>query len=224
MTLYVFFSQIKNADYTLLFIEVLSTLSDKQKTIVRKLGFGSLLDFSCSSNINNIFAWLMDYVDTETGTLDFENGFKYTVSANIVQKILGLPFGSKPVILNSTDSSTEFIVKAVNHQNPSVQYLCSLITNDLNEESFSIIFMLLVLSAFVAPDGNGLTSQLYYNSLINIADIPSFDWCTLSLNWLLMHIKQYKTGLSTDITKIGGCKIILVVCFYHLFFTSNMCH
>lgn len=163
----------------------------------------------------------MDYIDTDTGTLNFENGFTFTVSTNIVQKILGLPFGSKPVILNSTDSSTEFIVKTVNLQNPSVQCLCSLITHDLNEESFSIIFMLLVLSAFVAPDGNGLTSPLYYNSLIKIADIPSFDWCTLALNWLLMHIKKYKTGLSTDITKIGGCKIILVISYFKFLITSE---
>lgn len=211
----------KTGDYNMLFLQVLSCLTDDQKKIVKKLGFGSILQFSCSSNINDIFEWLINYIDTSTGTLKFKNGFTFTVCPSIVHKILGLPFGSKPLLLKSTDSSKEFIKNIFHMENPSVEYLFSLIKPDLDEASFSLIFMLLVMSAFVAPDGNGFSSPLYYHSLIKFDAIQGFDWCTFAFKWLMLHIKKFQSGLCKDITEIGGCKIILVITYFEFLITSE---
>jgi hypothetical protein len=82
----------------------------------------------------------------------------------------------------------------------------------LDEKSFSCAFMMLMLTAFTAPNGSGVANPYYYLSLIDLNEIPNLDWCSLSLKWLLLSIDKYRSrkmqGLQLE---IGGCKLLLVV-------------
>jgi hypothetical protein len=189
-----------------MFIQVLAQLSDEKKAIIRKLGFGSILDFQCTSNINDIFAWLINHFDVNKAVVTFENGFSFSLSPIIIYKILGIPFGWRTVQL--TDSRKQ----SLDLDTPSIECLCSMLTNDLDEPSFSVIFMKLLLSAFIAPNGRGSASPEYYGNLADVNEIPRFDWCTFTLNWLLAHIRNFQLGVfEGSISEMGGCKIILVV-------------
>jgi hypothetical protein len=84
-----------------MFINVISNLTEHQKTIVKKLGFGSLLKLSCLTNVNEIFHWLARHFDTTSGTVMLEDGFSFTISPNFVFKILGIPFGGNTIELKS---------------------------------------------------------------------------------------------------------------------------
>lgn len=205
-----------------MFIEALSLLNDEQKAIVRKLGFGSLLDFSCSGNLNDIIFWLLNYFDATNTTVTFENGFSFTITPQIVHKILGIPSGSNNVRLKVSKEATACIEKIVQIESPSVEDLCSMLSNQLDDTTFSIIFMLLNLSSFIAPDGSGCANPCYYENLINVLQIPELDWCSFTLNWLLVNIKKYQRGLLECCpAEMGGCKIILAVrqlSFYSLSF------
>jgi hypothetical protein len=200
-----------------MFIQVLSQLSDEKKAIVRKLGFCSILEFQCTRNINDIFAWLINHFDVNKAAVTFENGFSFSLSPIIVYKILGIPFGWRTVQL--TDSKKQ----SIDLDTPSIECLCSMLTNDLDETSFSVIFMKLLLSAFIAPNGRGSASPEYYANLSDVNDIPRFDWCTFTLNWLLAHIRNFQQGVfEGSISKIGECKIILVVSLLKYIFSC--CH
>jgi hypothetical protein len=89
--------QSKKQDYIYMFIKVLSELTEDQKRIIRKLGFGSILNFTCLSNINDIFQCLERQLDTTSATVFLENGFSYTLSAPFVFKVFGIPFGTKSI-------------------------------------------------------------------------------------------------------------------------------
>ena len=192
---------------------VISQLSPEKKKLIRKIGFGSILDLNCSSKINDIFVWLIDQLDTTSGTITFQNGFSFTITPMFVFKILGIPFGSKPVVINESNEASKFIHGVVHMESPTVEHLCALLTKDLDEESFTRIFMLLLLDAFLAPDGSNVPSSAYFNNLIHIDEIPQLDWCTFTLNWLMLQIKKFKLRRLQGIDEeIGGCKFILVVC------------
>jgi hypothetical protein len=47
--------QTKDEDFVIMFINVISNLTEHQKIVVKKLGFGSLLKLSCLTIVNEIF-------------------------------------------------------------------------------------------------------------------------------------------------------------------------
>ena len=85
--------QTHEPDDLLTYMKAVSLLSEEKKNIVRKLGFGAFLNFSCSSNINKIFEWLMMQFNTNSCTITLENGFSFSLSPIIVHKLLGILVG-----------------------------------------------------------------------------------------------------------------------------------
>lgn len=75
-------------------LHVISNLSEKQKVVVRDIGFSSILDLCCSSVPKNLGLWLVDRFDTSSNTVNLPNGFSLTLNAAVVKSILGLPMTS----------------------------------------------------------------------------------------------------------------------------------
>ena len=198
-----------------MFLHALSLLNEEKKLIVQNMGFGAILDLTCSSNVNGIFHWLADQLDTQTGTLTLDNGFSFTITPSFVYKILGLPCGPMSVQFKCSKEDIDIIKEVTHTESPTAEHLCNLLNNDLlDDTSFSRVFMLLTLDAFIAPAGCGISSHSYYHNLIRVTDIPNLDWCSFALNWLLLCIKRFhKTKMHGIQEEIGGCKPILVVCF-----------
>jgi hypothetical protein len=75
--------QVQLVDLQDVFINIINGLPDWKKGIIRKLGFGVLLDYSCSSNISEIFSWLVQHTDPDSATVTFEDGFSFTLSTKV---------------------------------------------------------------------------------------------------------------------------------------------
>jgi hypothetical protein len=190
----------------------LSTLPESRKLIIRKLGFGSILTFSCFSNVQVIFEWLISQFDTTSGTLSLEDGFTFTLCSHSTHMILGFPAGPKAVVRTESIECSDFIMNILKTKSPTVEHLCSLLSTDLNEDSFTVIFMLLLLTAFIDPNASGVANPAYYPNLKDISSIPSLDWCSFTLDCLLRSIKKYLFRKKQNIElESGGCKILLVV-------------
>jgi hypothetical protein len=203
---------MKYQSSTQLLIDALSNLTPEKKIIVRKLGFGTLLDFSCSSNVDQIFKWLMNRFDTKSCTVTLENGFSFTITPSFVYNILGIPFGPDAVQMRSNPEDHEFINDLLNGQIPKVEYLCSVLKMELDALTFSRIFMILVIDAFIAPTSTGSASLLLYHYVVNIKTVPTLDWCSFALKMLLNSIDNYQSNKQQGMEdEIEGCKLILVV-------------
>jgi hypothetical protein len=204
---------MKNKNSTQMLIDALSKLSPEKKIIVRKLGFASLLDFSCSSNVDQIFKWLMNRFDTESYTVTLENGFSFTITPSFVYNILGIPFGPDAIQMRSNLEDHEFINELLNGQTPKVEYLCSVLTMELDELTFSRLFLILIIDAFIAPTPTGSASQLLYHYVVNIKTVSTLDWCSFALKMLLdsidiLPIKQTTRNGSSNrrMQAYLGCK------------------
>jgi hypothetical protein len=193
----------------------MSELNEEKKAIVRKLGFGPLLDFSCSSNVNDIFLWLVNQFDTKTNTITLENGFSFTLTTAFVYHVIGIPCGPEPVIMTSSHDDRHFINEMLKNQAPTVECVCNMLKNDLDEATFARTYLILALNAFIAPSPCGSISDIYYHNLLNIQGVHSLDWCSFALRWLVMSIKSYQSRkLEGFEDEIGGCKLILVVSIF----------
>jgi hypothetical protein len=77
------------SEHLSMFLKALSGLSDKKKSIIKKMGFGCMLDFTCTSNVNDIFLWLVKQLDPETATVTLENGFSFTLYLALPKRFSG---------------------------------------------------------------------------------------------------------------------------------------
>ncbi|EMS65915.1 hypothetical protein TRIUR3_16671 [Triticum urartu] len=177
---------VSNEDNLQLFVKFLSELNDTQKNIVRKLGFASLLQISCACNIDDIFMWLALQFNTATCTLELRNGFNFEFNTSIVHKILGIP-----LLINSTPTKecVDIINNFVQSSAPTTEHLIAMITDNISEEIFSTIFLLLTISSLIAPNAKGSPSKKFYSALQNISSAGKYNWCLSTLSYLVAHFE-----------------------------------
>jgi len=205
-------------------LHVISNLSEKQKVVVRDIGFSSILDLCCSSVPKNLVLWLVDRFDTSSNTVNLPNGFSLTLNAAVVKSILGLPMTSSKIICKRNEESYQFIkshFKSV-ARTPSVDELVATITPELNGDHFARAFMLLVLASFLCPNSNNVTSSKYFKAVVSVNDIIKQDWCSLVLQWLNSSVLKYQNQkMNGQTSQTGGCVLVLVIAYLEFLYTSE---
>jgi hypothetical protein len=132
--------------------------------------------------------------------------------------ILGFPCSSKPVMTTPSEEASEFIRNIVQEEFPSIELLCSLLTNDLDDASFKVIFMLLIVNVFIAPNESGVANPAFYGNFLHVHTIQQLDWSCFTLDCLLQAIDNYLFNKSNGIeTEVLACKILLVVSNLYIF-------
>jgi hypothetical protein len=106
-------------------LDVIKNLTPEQESIVRSIGFGSILGLACSTYPNDVFNWLATHMNSTTGSINLPNGFSFNVNRECVHIIMGFPLGSRTIPCNSTPE----IIQQVNMEihgkafNPSIYEL-----------------------------------------------------------------------------------------------------
>ncbi|KAM3328974.1 hypothetical protein ACQJBY_026200 [Aegilops geniculata] len=200
----------------------MSRLNEFQKNIVQELGFGALLDLTCSSDINDIFLWLAVQFNTTNNSIELRNGFKFKFTNSIVHTILGIPSDGLPIQTNPSKEILERIHNLVQSAAPSTELLLSLVGDDNTEETFSILFVLLSVSCLIAPNSKGYPTKKIYNLLANTQSVSNYNWCSFAMSYLAHQIKKVKPDLLQNNTVMpGGCKFILVIAHFEFLITSE---
>jgi hypothetical protein len=185
-------------DVIKLLFEVIQNLNSDQKNIVQAIGFGTILELSCTAFPHDVFNWLAVHMDSTTGTIDLPNGFSFTITKECVPFFSSTETVSK---INIEIHGTESI--------PSVYELADLIQNGLSGSAFAKAFSLLVNTAILCPTDTIFPSVKYYQAIDDDSIIKDFDWCSYALQWLLICVYNYKLdGYSGN---CGGCGLIPVV-------------
>ncbi|CAL5060710.1 unnamed protein product [Urochloa decumbens] len=215
-------------NYVLMLLDVISNLSAEQKSIVHDLGFSSVLDLCCDHIPFDLLLWLLQYFNPDTRKLSLPSGFTFTLNANCVEKILGIPNGGLSVLNRATKESYEFIMASISCQGPTptVRELCNLITPDLLGADFARVFMLLILSSFLCPNTRGVCSTRYFHALTYIPGIRKLDWCSFVLDWLVSYINKYQFKKQSNSegnfhkALIGGCCHVIVISYLEFLSTN----
>lgn len=184
------YSERQDLDYIDMFLKMVHSLPPNQQTCVAKMGFEPFLKMPTSCNVDNIFIWLVKHFNTVNSSIELENGFNFSLTPLVVHKILGIPLGGVPVQTRPTTRTCNLINQHFTMVPPSAEYLISLVSSDLPDETFSRIFMLIVLSTIIAPNSEGVASQEYYSALVDTSSVHKHDWCLFALSYLLASIKN----------------------------------
>jgi hypothetical protein len=141
-----------------------------------------------------------------------EDGFSFTVTAYFTHIILGFPHGPKPVATNPTKEGLEFICSILQEESPTIEQLLSLLTSEVDDITFKVTFMVLIVNVFIAPNGSGFVNPSYHENFRDVNTVNQLDWCSFSLECLMTAIKKHLNNkLQGILEEIQGCKILLVV-------------
>ena len=198
------------------FIKLASEMTDSHKQCVRRMGFQTFLQITSMSNIDSIYFWLANHhFNTTSCSIEMPNGFKFPITTTTVHKIFGIPIGGVPVITKPSEATYEFIKHELGTTAPTIEYLFSIINDDLPQDKYCRIFILILLSLFVAPNSSGVVTKFVYKAIVDVDSISQYDWCLLCLSYMVYSIKKAKLNNSSTNKFIpGGSKLLMVVSIF----------
>uniref|UniRef100_A0A8R7UUI4 Aminotransferase-like plant mobile domain-containing protein n=1 Tax=Triticum urartu TaxID=4572 RepID=A0A8R7UUI4_TRIUA len=187
------------------------------------MGFQTFLQITSMSNIDSIYLWLSNHFNTTSCSIEMGNGFKFPITTSTIHKIFGMPIGGVPVITKPSEATYEFIKHELGTTSPTIEYLFSIINDELPEDKYCRIFILILLSLFVAPNSSGVVTKFVYNAVVDIDSISQYDWCLLCLSYMVYSIKKAKLNKASTKKFIpGGCKLLMVISYFEFLIISEL--
>uniref|UniRef100_A0ACD5W418 Uncharacterized protein n=1 Tax=Avena sativa TaxID=4498 RepID=A0ACD5W418_AVESA len=199
--------------------QLMQSLIDKQRGWVQKIGFGPLLDMIESCMPKSLTMWLVDRVDTSSGSLNVG-----VIPVNIrdsVSGIMNLPHGvlKVPPPLNGRskarhsriDSSILDQKFSINGRGTAakdeIKHMLSLQTDE-DEDDFCRSFVMVVPCIYAAPTTSLNINRNYLPCLVDVSKICLMDWCGFIAEYLLQGITDYRQSKASHV-QVPGCVHIL---------------
>ncbi|KAL4606259.1 hypothetical protein ACB092_09G089200 [Castanea dentata] len=188
-----------------------SNLNERQRFVLREMGFGSMLDLR-SIQLNRDFCkWLVDHLDHNSCALDI-CGRRLPISTKDVEFILG-------VKSSGVDVSIVASAEEINHicQQHGVNVVgdipINLLEGKLKEmktlgKEFVGCFVLFVLGTLLCPTPKPYIKRSFISILLNIDEFKSLNWAKLVLDFLIRGVRKYK---EKNRVGVSGCLLFLMV-------------
>ncbi|CAN6174110.1 unnamed protein product [Urochloa humidicola] len=203
-------------------VKLYKHLSDSQCKMIEDVHFGGLLKISCATIPADYANWLLvDCFDAETSQLVLPGRGRISLTADSVNKILGLPS-------NGAEVKYELDVEAINfmhekydlHQGiaPKIEAIVKRIKGNKEADGdFLRSFLMLAVSTFLCPPTSLGISARCYPSLVDLTRVKD-------LNWAQFVVDQFKLCA----TKMGKkdsvrvCLLLLVVLYVDSLDAGNL--
>lgn len=196
------------------FVKRVRKLTDDQRSAIRKMGFGNLLEMPSHRLRKNLLVELMEKWSCEKHAFELVPG-KIPITRMDVALILGLRVVGKPVVLRDdepfTDIEKEYgaILWKRKMTVASLQSRLDALGGVVNDD-FIRTFILFTFGTFLFPNANGKVNSRYLSFLKNLDDFCHYAWGAAVVDDLVNWLNKRK---ETNIQYVGGCLIFLQVSF-----------
>ena len=178
-------------------IEVLKDIDDDQRTFLREVGFGCILEMDVGAVPWSFLQWLADHVDVDNEEMTFDHK-SIPISPESFGHVLGISTSGDPVPRESKTSTAIFLDIFGLSELPNIKYFGEKITKKgLEKEEFIRCVMVVALSCLYCPTSNTKPSTAYLGALIETDKINSYNWGKFVHGWNLFYIKKYLKSSST---------------------------
>ncbi|KAL6646564.1 hypothetical protein ACP70R_018172 [Stipagrostis hirtigluma subsp. patula] len=211
--------------------DILAELSEKQKDIVRQIGFGSVLRFPFYRRVHRKFyAWLLASLDTDRMVLQAGCGREIAVTAESVRRILALPMGNLPVTSTITNECNEAKLQVckmmgIRSSSKMLFSLCNRIyllrtrycLDEKEIDQFICSFMSVVVCYFLSPrnKSDGFEPNIFV-ALKNPRNVSDFNWCQFVVDEIKRSsiIVKKALGQGSASVNLFGCVIFLQALYF----------
>ncbi|KAF5801979.1 hypothetical protein HanRHA438_Chr06g0263681 [Helianthus annuus] len=169
--------------------------NDKQKNIVRDIGFGSILNLKIQHVPTSLGLWLAKNYDDSTRILNLGSQ-SIKLSPELVHSVLGIPNGSRIITENNRPSIKSPVVKLWRSQFPTgftrflvhetQTYLDRRCKRERNDCGMLFVLNFLVLMFTHLGEGtkSGTVNQRFLPLITKDVDIKELGWCDYMLTLL----------------------------------------
>ncbi|CAM0873285.1 unnamed protein product [Alopecurus aequalis] len=194
--------------------DIIKGLDKNRRDLVIKKGWGVLLDISAFSAPKGLLEWMIGKIDAELGEFrNPRNNTSIVFNKHMVSKVLGLPPGTKRVVLLGKHDESPYrefykINLSSGRRAPIAHAEKLLEDKNLDDETWFRTFYLVVVSTYFCPGTDNMLSLEYLGSLGDSDLVIEYDWAEHIFQHTMSEIKafqiRHKKAVSDGNTNFQG--------------------
>ncbi|KAH7864644.1 hypothetical protein Vadar_032114 [Vaccinium darrowii] len=191
--------------------EIVSKFSEEQRTAVKAVGLGGILDLSCTKLNHGICEWLVNNFDPDTHSLTV-HGRKFVITESHVEECLGINGQGNIVSMNSVEGFHEMCIDlGVSKGFVEIKgLLVYLLKTTVADEGFKRKFALYILGSFLCPTTKPAVHESLINLVSDVGAMENVNWARITLEFRCNAIRGQRTHSRVH---ANGCLFLLSV-FY----------
>jgi len=181
----------RSSPYTL--CELIEKLTDEKVDVIKKMGFGSVLNYNINCMPTRLGYWLLSNYNPTSNVLNL--GYtEVTITTSLVRDILGIPMGDIQLKELNKPTEKDQVVAEFRQQFqkiPTAGDVVDFIHSSTDTSRLFTLNFLVVFNTIMGETSQGGTVNMkFLTSLKMGVDITTFDWCS----YLLTCLRRTKAG------------------------------
>ncbi|KAK1691979.1 hypothetical protein QYE76_008676 [Lolium multiflorum] len=199
--------------------QIMRGLTPRQQGYVAKYGFEHFNRIGEFSVHEPLTEWIMGKINPPFSEFRIDAERTIVFSKSLVQKVLGVPSGGRPVVLHGqkTDKINELRALYLNDGlRASIPQAVSLLKNNEDEESFMRTFFLIALAAVLTPTTGNTIDLDYLWPLEDMSKVQDLDWAGHITEHLMDEVQKFQYKAREEKMKnfwVGGCLPLLMIAY-----------
>uniref|UniRef100_A0ACD5YSR8 Uncharacterized protein n=1 Tax=Avena sativa TaxID=4498 RepID=A0ACD5YSR8_AVESA len=171
----------RNRASPLAIVTLVGQISDDQKTSIKDMGFGSMLDIKCHTLHNPVISWLAHLYDKHNREFVIPGRGRIPLDPDSVYRTLGLPRGEQ-VVRYGRDVKIEERIGPVlfpeNSTTPKISEVFTMLKGmTVSDDRFKQLWIMVLVCTLLRPTTCNKVSNRVYPILDNFADIQNMNLC-----------------------------------------------
>ena len=204
---------------------IVKGLTPDRRALIIKRGWGVLLDICDFSTPKGLLEWMISKIDPELGEFrNSRNNTSIVFNKQMVVKVLGLPHGTRPVVLlgpNEQSPYHDFYKMGFEYgKRAPIHVAQELLSQNLDEETWLRTFFLVVVGTYFYRGPGNILPLEYLGSLGDSKLVCEYDWGEHIFQHTMSGIQSFQKRLTKSklegITNfqgwIQGCLPWVAVC------------
>ncbi|KAF7035236.1 hypothetical protein CFC21_046149 [Triticum aestivum] len=216
--------------------DIVKGLPQRRKDLICTQKWGNLLNIGKFSAPKGLLEWIVDRINPKLGEFrNPRNNTNILFTRQMVEKALGLPTGTRPVVIISKHEESphrEFYKTDYEHgRRAPIHHAATMLEkgNDLDDETFFRTFFLVALATHFTPGTGNMVPLEYLGSLEVASEVCEYAWGEQILKDVMSKAdtfqKKKKKALLDGVFKkiwVGSCLPVLAIIYMdHLDFPES---
>ncbi|KAM0918068.1 hypothetical protein ACQ4PT_009077 [Festuca glaucescens] len=199
--------------------QIMRGLTPRQQGYVAKYGFEHFNRIGEFTVHEPLTEWIMGKINPPFSEFRINADKTIVFSKSLVQKILGVPSGGRPIVLHGEKMDKINELRALylnNGLRASIPHAVSLLKNNEDEESFMRTFFLIALAAVLTPTTGNTIDLDYLWPLEDMSKVQDLDWAGHITEHLMDHVQKFQFKSREEKKTnfwVGGCLPLLMIAY-----------
>uniref|UniRef100_A0A453E4C4 Aminotransferase-like plant mobile domain-containing protein n=1 Tax=Aegilops tauschii subsp. strangulata TaxID=200361 RepID=A0A453E4C4_AEGTS len=204
--------------------DIVKGLSQRRKDLICTQKWGNLLNIGKFSAPKGLLEWIVDRINPKLGEFrNPRNNTNILFTRQMVEKALGLPTGTRPVVIISKHEESphrEFYKTDYEHgRRAPIHHAATMLEKgtDLDDETFFRTFFLVALATHFTPGTGNMVPLEYLGSLEVASEVCEYAWGEQILKDVMSEADTFqkkKKALLDGVFKkiwVGSCLPVLAI-------------